>query len=85
MPPQNEQGEDAQLHNAILAEGDDNAAVAVANEWLREHGLAELPIPQSSTESGSERLPGKCLTTRTSRDVRLESAIGASGGANSSR
>ena len=28
MPLQNEQGEDAQLHNAILAEGDDNAAVA---------------------------------------------------------
>ena len=50
MPLQNEQGEDAQLHNAILAEGDDNAAVAVANEWLREHGLAELPIPQSWTD-----------------------------------
>ena len=47
MPPQNEQGEDAQLHNAILAEGDDNAAVAVANEWLREQwlgGTADSPI-----------------------------------------
>ena len=50
MPLQNEQGEDAQLHNAILAEGDDNAEVAVANERLRE--LGELPIPQSSTDVG---------------------------------
>ena len=52
MPLQNEQGEDAQLHNAILAEGDDNAAVAGSEYGCVSNGLAELPIPQSSTDVG---------------------------------